>query len=387
MAAVGGGVSGHLRRGAGFFVMLLAAPAVAAAAYCILVIIAAVRWPKPRPKARDLPPVSILKPMYGKNAELYRALRSYAAQDYPAFEILFGVGDPNDPALEDVERLRREFAECPIHVIVAKTRAANAKTGVLAELAKQARYELLLVSDDDIVAAPDYLQAVVAPFDSAHTGLVTCLYRAPGRSFPSLLEGLGIATEFAPSVMVARLLGVVDFALGSTMALRAEVLREAGGFEALGDLLADDYHLGRNVAARGYRIEFASTVVETGTGASSWSAMWRHQLRWSRTIRVSRRGGYYGSGITHATVWALLAMTAGQWGIGITCLGLRIAAALVSGGVVLKDAQVWRWFWFLPVRDLFGFAVWVGGCFGSTVDWRGRKLRLRTDGKISVIAD
>ena len=362
-----------------------AAPALAAAAYYLLAIVAAFRWRKPAPAGAPLPPVSVLKPMYGKEPGLYEALRSHAAQDYPEFEILFGMQDPADPAVGEIERLRAEFPEARLRIVVVpKPKAPNAKAAVLEELAHHAHHELLVVSDDDILVQPGYLRAVVEPFRSEKTGLVTCLYRAPARTPASLLEALGIATEFAPSVLVARLVGVVDFALGSTMALRAATLREVGGFRPLGDFLADDYQLGRHIATRGYRIEFASVIVETGAGASSWSQVWRHQLRWSRTIRVSRPGGYYGSVITHATIWALVAIAAGQLWAGIAALALRIAAGFLVGGVLLQDKIIWRWFWLMPIRDLFGFAVWLGGCFGSTVYWRGRKLRLRRDGRITT---
>jgi ceramide glucosyltransferase len=364
-------------------VILWAVPALAAAAYYLLAIIAVIRWRRPAPRAVSFPPVSVLKPMYGTEARLYHAIRSHAAQDYPEFEILFGVGNAADPAIAEVQRLQAEFPERSLRLVVVKPNAPNAKVSVLSELAKQARYELLVVNDDDIVAGPGYLRSVVAALENKETGLVTCLYRSYTRSFASLVEGLGVATEFAPSVMVARLLGVVDFALGSTMALRAETLQQIGGFRPLGNFLADDYQLGRSVAARGYRVEFASAVVETGSGDATWGQMWRHQLRWSRTIRVSRQAGYYGSVVTQATVWALLAMAAGQVWAGLFALGTRIVAGLLVGGVILEDAKVWRWFWLMPVRDLFGFAVWLGGCFGSTVYWRGRKLRLRADGRIS----
>ena len=150
---------------------------------------------------------------------------------------------------------------------------------------------MLLVNDSDIVVEPGYLRAVAAPLADPAVGLVTCLYRARAESWPSRWEALGIATEFAPSVLVARLLGVAEFALGSTMAFRAEDLREIGGFAAIADYLADDYQLGRHISALGYRIEFAPVVVETDLGAESWADAWRHQLRWSRTIRVSRPVG------------------------------------------------------------------------------------------------
>src|SRR5262249_24655154 len=158
---------------------------------------------------------------------------------------------------------------------------------------EQARHPLLLVNDSDIVVEPGYLRAVTAPLADPKIGLVTCLYRAAADSRASRAEALGIATEFAPSVLVARMLGVADFALGSTMVFRADALRKIGGFGAIVDYLADDYQLARHIADLGYRIHFAPVVVETDLGAESWTQTWRHQLRWSRTIRVSRPGGYY----------------------------------------------------------------------------------------------
>ena len=321
--------------------------------------------------------------MYGSDDRLYEAIRSHATQDYPEFEILFGVGNPQDPALAEIERLRAEFPRCAMRVVLAKPDTPNAKAAVLAELAGQARYEILVINDDDIVAPPGYLRNVVTTLADSRSGLVTCLYRSHARTTAALVEALGVATEFGPSVLVARLLGVVNFALGATMALRARTLQEAGGFRAVGDFLADDYQIGRRVTERGYHIAFAATVVETGAGDATWGQMWKHQLRWSRTIRVSNPAGYYGSIITHATIWALVAIAAGEVWAGAAALAVRIAAGLLVGGMVLRDRNVWRWFWLMPVRDLFGFAVWLGGCFGSTVYWRGRKLRLLADGRIT----
>jgi ceramide glucosyltransferase len=322
--------------------------------------------------------------MYGSDPRLYDALRSHALQDYPEFEILFGVSNPHDPALKDIARLAVEFPSLPYRVISVKTSAPNPKAFVLSQLAAQARYPLLLINDDDILVEPGYLRSVVGPLNDAKFGLVTCLYRARADSWPARLEALGIATDFAPSVLVARLLGVVEFALGATMALRAETLRQIGGFEPIAAYLADDYQLGRRVTDRGYRVEFASAVVETSLGASSWRDVWRHQLRWARTIRVSRPGGYYGSLITNGTLWALVAFAARQWWAGAAALIVRLVIGWLTGSWVLKDRYVTRWFWLMPFRDLFGLAVWFAGCFGSTVYWRGRKLRLAGEGRIRV---
>jgi ceramide glucosyltransferase len=364
-------------------VILWAVPALAAAAYQLLVIVAALRWER-RPKAAVglLPPISLLKPVYGSDERLHRALRSHALQAYPEFEILFGVRSLADPAVAEIDRLRREFPGIDMRMIVVATDAPNPKVGVLARLAAEARHPLLLINDDDIEAPPEYFRRVATSLADAPTGLVTSLYRAHGGSFAGRLEALGIATEFAPSVMVARLLGVGGFALGATMALRAETLRHIGGLEPIADYLADDYELGRRVAAAGGRIGFAPVVVDTGLGGNSWRDVWRHQLRWARTIRVSRTAGYYGSLVTHTTFWALVALFAGEWQVAVVALALRLAAAWAAGVMVLRDTQAKRCFWLVPVRDLFGLVVWAGGCFGSAVYWRGLKLHLDSQGRI-----
>ena len=366
----------------------LALPALAAGAYYVLALVAAGKWSarsasSPRPPTPGPRPLSLLKPVHGRDPRFYEAIRSHAEQDYTEFEILFGVSDPRDPAIGDIQRLQREFPAIPISLDVVSTSAANVKAGVLAALARRARHPLLVINDSDIEVPPGYLRAVTAPLDDAAVGMVTCLYRAAAESWAARWEALGIATEFAPSVLVARLLGVAEFALGSTMALRAETLREIGGFEAIADYLADDYQLGSHVSRRGYRIQFAPVVVETNLGAGSWREVWRHQLRWSRTIRVSRPSGYFGYAVTHATLWALVAFAAGQWPAGALALSLRVAAGVWIGAGLLGDRSVARHFWLIPFRDLAGFAVWLAGLFGKTVDWRGQKLKLRADGKIA----
>ena len=366
--------------------ILWAVPALAAAAYCFLVLIAALRWKAHVPDASaSFPPLSVLKPMYGSDERLYAALRSHATQDYPEFEILFGVSNPRDPALADIQRLRLEFPAVNIRIIRVMTDAPNPKAYVLSQLAREAAYPMLLVNDDDIHAGPGYFRTVIAALNTPNTGLVTCLYRARAESWATHLEALGIATEFAPSVLVARLVGVVEFALGATMALRAETLREIGGFEPIAEYLADDYQLGLRVARCGHRIELTPPVVETSLGAASWRHVWQHQLRWARTVRVSRPGGYYGSLITHATLWSLVAFASGIWWAGVIALILRLVSGYVSGAVVMRDPVVKRWFWLMPLRDLLGFAVWLGGCAGTVVYWRDRKLRLERDGRISEI--
>jgi len=367
-------------------VTVFAIPALAAAAYYLLALVAAARWNRPAVRKREpyAPAVSILKPVHGRDPGFYACIRSHAAQHYPEFEILFGVSDPADPAIADIESLRQEFPLVPISLHRVSTAAPNAKAGVLAELARQARHEILLVNDGDIFVPAGYLDAVVPPLEDPETGLVTCLYRAHGASFPTRMEALGIATDFAPSVLVARLLGVAEFALGSTMAFRKTTLDAIGGFEGIFDYLADDYQLGRRIHELGLRIAFSDVVVETNLGAGTWRDVIRHQLRWARTIRVSRFVGYCGSVVTHATLWSLVALLGGAWWAAIPALALRIAAGAWIGSEVLDDPNVARTAALMPLRDLLGFGIWVAGLSGDTVDWRGLHLRLRRDGKIEA---
>jgi ceramide glucosyltransferase len=367
-------------------VIWLALPALASAAYWLLVAAAAIWWVRqfrgPSEPLTTSLPVSILKPVHGRDPHFYEAIRSHAVQDYPRYEILFGIGRANDPAAADIRRLIAEFPALPIRLIVTTTKMPNAKVGVLADLAAQARYPLLLINDSDIRVEPDYLSRVTAFLDQPHAGLVTCLYRAQSENWPGRWEALGVATEFAPSVLVARMLGSVEFALGSTMLLRAEDLRRIGGFAAIGDYLADDYQLGRRIRGLGLRVVFAPAIVETHLSGATWGEVWRHQLRWSRGIRVSRPGGYYGYLITHATFWAVVAIAAGAWPAGVTALAIRMLAGISVGWGVLRDPSALRRACWMPFRDLWGFAIWVCGLFGNTVEWRGARIRLSPDGII-----
>jgi ceramide glucosyltransferase len=360
----------------------LALPALAATAYWLLVLIAALRWRKSSPISQERPPITILKPVHGRDPHFYAAIRSHALQDYPRYEILFGIADPDDPAADDIRRLIAEFPAGDIRLIVTSTIFPNRKVGVLAGLAAQARYPLLLINDSDISVPPNYLRQTTAVLQRPSVGLVTCLYRAQSGAAPGQWEALGVATEFVPSVLVARMLGSVEFALGSTMLLRAADLQRIGGFSAIGDYLADDYQLGRRIHDLGLRVEFASPIVETHLGGQTWGAVWRHQLRWSRSIRVSRPGGYFGYLVTHATFWSLVAALGGAWPVALAVLAVRLAAGLLVCARVLEDRDSIRRAWRIPFRDLCGFALWLSGLCGNTVEWRGARIKIRSDGKI-----
>lgn len=361
---------------------LWSVPAVAAAVYWAISCVAIWRHLRRRdPVAADPRPVSILKPVRGRDPRFIEAIRSHAHQRFEApYEILFGLADPSDPAAADIRTFQSEYPELPIRLIHSTTAAANGKVGVLIDLAREARHAIWIVNDSDIAVPPDYLANATAPLADPAVGVVTCAYRATASTFPAQFEALGVATEFAPSIFTARELGVIEFAMGSTMAFRAADLRAAGGFEALADFLADDYQLGRLLTARGLAVYLSRMAVETRL-AGTWLDVWRHQLRWSRTMRVSKPRGYAGYVVTHATVLALISALGGSYAAAITAISVRMIAAALSSHAVGDRVSLGR-LWLVPLRDLFGFAVWLAGLAGSTVDWRGLRYRLTPDGRI-----
>jgi ceramide glucosyltransferase len=350
-----------------------------------------VRPTQARP-TQALPPISILKPLKGVDPDIYESFRSHCLQDYPEYEIVFGVSDADDPAIASVERLKKEFPGRAIRLVVApKILGANVKVSNLQQMLPHARYEYLIVDDSDIRVERDYLRRVIAPFiaEEDHVGMVTCLYR--GVAAPTLgsrLESLGISTDFCAGVLVARQLeGGLHFALGSTMAFRRADLALAGGFEAIVDHLADDYELGRRIANLGLHIHLSDVVVETHLPAYDLRGFFAHQLRWARGVRDSRAGGYFGLVTTFGLMWALLAfLTSGaaQWSIGLLLgvAALRVAVAIAIGKVVLKDSRLLAHLWLLPLRDLIAVGVWVASFAGHTVTWRGDRFYLK-DGRLS----
>lgn len=365
---------------AGYLVNGLAA---VAGAYQCVAIVACLRHRRRRePAGRFYAPVSILKPVRGLDPGFLDALRSHAEQDYPEFEVLFGVNDPADPAIPLIDQLIHEYPQVPIRLIPSLEFAPNGKVGLLITLAREARYPILVVNDSDITVPSDYLRRIVRPLANPQTGLVTCLYRASGRTLASRLECLSIATDFAPSVLVAPLFGVTEFGLGSTLAFRARHLQKIGGFEAVAEYLADDYQLGKAMADAGLKNHLSQLVVDTQPASGTWRGVWHHQIRWARTIRVSRGGGYLGLPITYAGVWAVCAALGGFETTALALVWVRYAMALVATIIVLRDQTTARDLWLVPVRDVLALVVWAVALFGRDVRWRDRRLRLRADGKI-----
>ena len=344
--------------------------------------------------ARSLPGVSILKPLKGTDPDIYESFRSHCLQDYPEYEIVFGVSDPNDPAIASVQQLQKEFPGRAIHLVVAPNPLGpNVKVSTLAQMLPTARCEHLIVNDSDIHVERDYLRRVMAPLvadakNDARVGMVTCPYRGvAARTLGSRLESLGISTDFCAGVLVARQLeGGLRFGLGSTLAFRKVDLERVGGFKAIVDFLADDYELGRRITGLGLQVRLSDVVVETHLPGYDLRGFWAHQLRWARGLRDSRPGGYFGLVSTFGLVWALLNLIAAHaapwsWAVLGTVVLLRLAVALAVGKGALEDSRLLKNLWLLPLRDLVAAAVWMASYAGHSITWRGDSFVLK-DGKL-----
>ena len=332
-----------------------------------------------KPAAGFAPPISILKPLRGVDPQMYESFRSHCIQDYPEYEIIFGVSDVDDPAVEAVHRLMREFPQCHIRLVICRAVLGNnRKISNLAQMLLQARYDHLLINDSDIYVTPDYLRRVMAPFAEPQVGMVTCPYRGiAADTLGSKLESIGISTDFIPGVLAARgIEGGLHFALGSTLAISRPALDKIGGLVPLVNYLADDFELGYRVSETGLNVVLADVVVETHLPAYSFRGFFEHQMRWARSTRDSRRMGYIGLILTFGLPWAMLSVLFSPtawwtWSVLAAALGLRVAVALQVGMGVVHDRAVWRHLWLLPLRDLVAFMVWFASFADNKVRWRG----------------
>lgn len=364
--------------------LALLAIAAFAAIYQVLTLAAGIRHLSMRaatPPA-EYPGISILKPIRGLDHGLEDALASFARQDYPNFEMIFAVADPEDAAIPVIQRVISAHPHCPSRLLIIEANLPNRKVAKLAAMEAVAKHPVILISDADIHVGPGYLRAVAAELAVPGVGLVTALYRARAGSFAGRWEALGISTDFSPSAIVGRMLGVSEFALGSTMALRRTLLEEIGGCRALGKFIADDYHLGRMVQEKGLHIGLLREPVETALSGQTWGDVWRHQLRWARTIRASRPDGYAGLPLTSASLWALLLFLTPYWIWGAALLTLRIGAGGWLARVVLHDPVPVALLLLQPFRDIWAFAIWIFGFAGRTVEWRGQRIVLNRRGVI-----
>jgi len=341
-------------------------------------------------------PVTLLKPLCGTEPDLYRHLRTFCAQDYPHFQIIFGVRDPNDGALDAVNRLVAEFPHLTIDVVIdSRQHSENYKTSNLLNMSEKARFDVLVIADSDAMVGPDYLAAVTAPLLDPKVGLVTCVYRSsPTPTIWSRLGAMYINEWFMPSVLLARLFGHQQYASGQTLCIRRATLQAIGGLQALASHLADDFRLGQLVRESGLRIVLSDYEVEVKHHEPSAMALLRHELRWMRTLRVVRprsfRLIFFTFSLPLATVGFLLAQLGSGGNLATASLLFTVTAAarvclhvvqrLTAGKSLLSDL------WLVPVSDFLLSWIWWRSFANSNVTWRGNEFAVDAQGMMRRMA-
>jgi ceramide glucosyltransferase len=339
--------------------------------------------------AATLPGLTVLKPLKGCNAETKRCLRSWFTQQYPGpVQILFGVAAPNDPVCSLVRELLAEFPKADAQLIICGEKlGANGKVSTLRQLEPHVRNPLLMISDADVEARPDFAAEVAPLLAAPGVGLVNCFYRLANPVTVAMRwEAIAINADFWSQVLQARSLGPVNFALGAVMSMPAAMLGQIGGFASLSDFLADDYQLGNQVARAGGRIDFANVVVDCREAPAGWKAIWKHQLRWARTIRICQPAPYFMSVLGNATLWPLLWLLVGHDATAanffVETMLFRIVSAAHQQKRLTQSVAHFGYWWLAPIKDLLDFAVWAAAFWGNQVEWNGDRYKILPGGKL-----
>jgi ceramide glucosyltransferase len=372
--------------------LVIAVLLIPAWGYLIAAALAVTRFAR---RALPIPPqptaVSVLKPLHGAEKGLYENLRSFVEQDYPALQIVLGVSDPRDGALPAARALIGDLPACDIELVVdPRASGSNRKVANLENMLEVARHDILVLADSDMRVDRGYLAAVTAPLHDPSTGLVTCLYKGvPASGGWSELGAMHINFGFLPGALVAEALGVGGGCFGATIALRRETLERIGGFTRLRDELADDHRLGDEVRTLGLAVMLSPYIVEARVSEPSLAALWRHEVRWARTVRAVAPAGFIGSLLTHAVAIAVLGAAVTGFGLTssiflvISCVIRWATARVIAGALGLPPAKLWL----LPVRDALSFGVFVASFFGRTVIWRDEAFQVEASGRMTVDGD
>jgi ceramide glucosyltransferase len=334
----------------------------------------------------------VLKPLYGAEPLLEDALATLCVQDHPAYQIVFGVQSDADPAVAVVRRLQARFPDRDIALVIDPRRhGANGKVGNLINMLPAARHAIIAIADSDLHVRPDYLTRLLAALAEPGTGLVTTLYAGlPATDrLAARLGATQITHGFLPGALLSRALGRQD-CLGATMVLHRDTLARIGGLPALADHLADDNALGRLVRGLGLAVRLADTVPATTVPETTLRALWRHELRWARTIRALAPAPFAASVLQYPLVWAALAVPASGgavWALLLFLAAWRVRAKLArwidrSLAPLLPGVAFAAPVWLLPLRELMSVTVLAGGFTGSRVEWRGHALD--ADGPVAV---
>ena len=333
----------------------------------------------------NLPPATVLKPLCGAEPALYEHLRSFCEQQYPCWQVVFGVRDPHDPAIGVVRRLRSEYPELDLQIAVnSEQHGTSSKVSNLVNMMPLARHDYLVIADSDIRVAADYLQGVITPLLDERVGIVTCPYRGcprPGRW--SLLGAMFINEWFMPSVRVAALLGSRAFAFGATIALRRATLARVGGFAAIADQLPDDYRLGELTRRLGLRTVLSEVEVETCVDEANLGELVRHKLRWLRTIRTVQPLGYALAGVTFGLPLAIIgAVLAGGSALTLAMVAITAGARLMINSAPRNSLSLPGQLWLAALHDLLGFLLWCWSFATRRVHWRDARYRIARDGTL-----
>ena len=341
--------------------------------------------------AQDWVPVTVLKPLCGLEAGLAENLRSFCVQDYETYQVVFGVRDAADPAVAIVNRLIAEFPERDISLVVNdRLIGTNYKVSNLANMFEKASHDVIVIADSDMRVGSDYLKAVALPFRRNEVGAATCLYSGSAQpGLPSKLGAMFINDWFLPSALIPTMFRELKFCFGATMAIRRDALENFGSFEALANILADDYMLGNLVAKQGYKIELIPYVVENVVDEPNLKALFLHEVRWARTIRSVQPGGYALSAVTEALPVAGLASVllffagASPLAVAAPLAGMALLRGglhgLVHGAVRHKGVYAP---WLIPLRDAVSLAVRVSSYFGSRVHWREQVMMVQSNSRL-----
>jgi ceramide glucosyltransferase len=356
-------------------------------AFYLVAIAAAIRFVR-RESHRVLPdftpPVSLLKPVRGVDFASPENFASFCTQNYPDYEILFCVNDLSDPAVPLIRNLMQTFPQCGIRIFSnAPAVGSNRKVNNLTLLAREATHPILVQSDGDVRVGPNYLKEVVAPFSEASVGVVSCFYRGVAeKNLAAELEAIGAASDFFAGALVADWKEGVTFALGATVATTKSWLGKIGGYEALANLLADDYELGNRIHKAGGKVLLSREPVWTMYPAQTLRGFCDHQLRWARTVRQVRPASFFGLLFTHGLPWAALAAAVAPTpaisaAYLFAYLILRFAMAWTVGVWCIGDQVLRRRIWLVPLRDLVNFAVYIVSFASSRVTWGGIQYEMK----------
>lgn len=338
------------------------------------------------PETAHLPPVSVLKPVHGLEAQLEKNVESFFRQDYPDYEVLFAADDADDAALSVVREVCGRFPHIRSRILITGAPWPNPVVYSFHCLAEAAAHEILVTTDSDVEVGPTYLREIVAPMLNPKVGAVTCLYRGKNAAgFFSSLTAIGMSVEMTAGVLVANLLEGMKFGLGPTTVLRKDALASIGGYAALKDYIAYDFAIGNMLAKAGYLVVLSGHVIDHIVNQGSFLQMWQNQLRWAQSTRYSRPKGHFGSGLIFAIPYGLLGWFAatglGHWGVGIFLLAVavlnRLAEAWLVGSLVVRDPAIKRAPWLYPLRDLLGFAVWFASYLNLRYVWRDSRFELK----------